>query len=84
MAQRVGKIGHVEIIIGLRQAQRELTLQSSDDPAQVKASVAAALEQDSGLIDLTDQQNNNYLIPVRAVTYVQIGSAGSRRVGFGS
>ena len=74
----------MEIIIGLRQAQRELTLQSSDDPAQVKATIATALEQDTGLIDLTDQQDNNYLIPVRAVTYVQIGSSGSRRVGFGS
>ena len=79
-----GKIGHVEIMIGLRQAQRELTLQSSDDPAQVKATLATALEQDNGLVDLTDQQDNNYLIPVRAITYIQIGSPGSRRVGFGS
>ncbi|MCL1897320.1 MAG: DUF3107 domain-containing protein [Micrococcales bacterium] len=74
----------MEIIFGLRQAPRELTLQSGDDPIQTKATIASALQQTSGLIDLTDQSGSTYLIPVQAVTYVQIGSDKARRVGFGS
>ena len=74
----------MEIIFGLRQAPRELSLQSSDDPIQTKASLVSALGQESGLIDITDQNGTTYLIPVRAVSYVQIGSDKARRVGFGS
>lgn len=74
----------MEIIFGLRQAPRELALHSNEDPTKVKAAIATALEQRKGVIDLTDGQGNDYLIPVKAITYVQIGAAGSRRVGFGS
>ena len=80
----MSKISRVEIIFGLRQAPRELSVHSNDDPMQVKTSIAAALEQGTGLIDLTDQQGNIHLIPVKAITYVQIGSTGTRRVGFSS
>jgi len=74
----------MEIIFGLRQAPRELNLHSKDDPAQTKAAIAAALEQGSGLIDLTDHNGKTYLIPVPMVAYVQIGSDQTSRVGFGS
>ncbi|MCL2803287.1 MAG: DUF3107 domain-containing protein [Micrococcales bacterium] len=74
----------MEITIGLRQAQRELTIKSPPDQDQIRAKVATAIEQGSGLLELADQNGDTHLIPVRAIAYVTIGNSAPRRVGFGS
>ncbi|MCL1898460.1 MAG: DUF3107 domain-containing protein [Micrococcales bacterium] len=74
----------MEIIFGMRQAPRELTIHLNEASDKTTTKITNALEQGSGLINLTDQNGDVYLIPVPAINYVQIGTTGTRRVGFGS
>jgi hypothetical protein len=74
----------VEIVIGLKDTPRELNIATDDDGAQVRAKVAAALESGAELLTLEDKNGKSFLIPTRAITYVEVGASEARRVGFGA
>jgi hypothetical protein len=79
----------VEITIGVRDIQRELSLEVDGDAdalaADVSAAIAKAADGDANaVLDLTDTKGNRVLVPAAALAYVQIGAQETRRVGFGT
>ncbi|MBX3194623.1 MAG: DUF3107 domain-containing protein [Microbacteriaceae bacterium] len=72
----------MDIRIGIANTPRELAFESSQTAAEVEKIVSAALESDAKLIRLTDDKDRVYLVPTAALTYLEVGSEESRRVGF--
>ncbi|MEZ5190903.1 MAG: DUF3107 domain-containing protein [Schumannella sp.] len=72
----------MDIRIGIANTPRELAFESSQTAAEVEKIVSVALESDAKLIRLTDDKDRVYLVPTAALTYLEVGSEESRRVGF--
>ena len=72
----------MEIRIGIVNSGRELNFETSTSADEVRAQVAAALEQGATHLSLTDVKGNAYLVPTANLAYVEIGTEESRRVGF--
>jgi Protein of unknown function (DUF3107) len=73
----------VEVKIGIAESPRELVLNSSQTPEEVEEHVRAALEKGSPVLDLTDERGRKVLVQTSKISYVDIGVADVRRVGFG-
>jgi hypothetical protein len=73
----------VEVKIGVSDSPRELLFSSNQTPAEVEELVTSALTADSGVLSLTDDKGRRFLVQTSKITYVEIGAADSRRVGFG-
>jgi len=74
----------VEVKIGVSHSPRDLVFNSSQTPAEVEELVTSALSQDdTGLLSLTDDKGRRILVQASKITFVEIGAADSRRVGFG-
>lgn len=73
----------VEIKIGVSDSPRELAFSSTQTPDAVEKLVAAALAGDSDVLSLTDDKGRRFLVQTSKISYVEIGVADSRRVGFG-
>jgi hypothetical protein len=71
----------VEVRIGIQDAVRELTLESTDTPDEVAKKVAAALKAD-GLLDLVDEKGHRIVVPASKLAYVEIAAPEARKVGF--
>jgi hypothetical protein len=71
----------VEVKIGVQFAPRELSLDSSQTPAEVEAAVAEAIAS-GGTLTLVDDRGRRVIIPVEKLAYVEIAEAASRPVGF--
>ncbi|MET0740886.1 MAG: DUF3107 domain-containing protein [Candidatus Nanopelagicales bacterium] len=74
----------MEVKIGVKGAARELVLESEQTPDDVVAAVKAALADDDGMLDLTDDHGRRVLVPTEKVAFVEIGSPERGRVGFGA
>lgn len=79
----------MEITIGVRDIQRELSLEVDGDADAIAADVSAAIGKAAAgdtdaVLDLTDTKGNRVLVPTAALAYVQIGAQETRRVGFGT
>ena len=74
----------MEIRIGVRDVAREVTLESSQTPEQVRATIAEAVSSGSPLVELEDEKGATVLVPTSALGYVEIGSPEKSRVGFGT
>jgi len=74
----------VEVKIGIQFAPRELTLESSQTPADIEKAVDEALRADIGVLSLVDEKGRRVLIPADKIAYVEIAEAETRRVGFGT
>lgn len=73
----------MEVKIGVAESPRELVVNSDQAPDEVESLVNAALEGDrTGVLALTDEKGRRYLLPASRVSYVEIGPADPRRVGF--
>lgn len=72
----------MEIKIGVRNAAREIVLESNGDANSVASAVESALEN-GGLLRLADSKGREVMVPVEALAYVETGSPEARRVGFG-
>lgn len=72
----------VDIRIGIANSPREISFESSQTAAEVSKAVSAALESDAKLVSLTDDKGKIYLVPTASLSYVEIGSEESRRIGF--
>ena len=72
----------MEISIGIRNVQRELTLDVDLTSEEVSEKVSAALENNT-VLSLTDSEGKVVFVPSAAIGYVQVNEAQTRRVGFG-
>jgi len=72
----------VDIRIGITNSPREINLDSAQSAAEVEKLVAAALENPTGYLKLSDAKGNLYIVPTATIGYVEVGSEESRRVGF--
>ncbi|MFC0314051.1 DUF3107 domain-containing protein [Gordonia phosphorivorans] len=74
----------VEVKIGIENTARELSLSSAEAADKVYAAVTAALAAADGVLELTDDKGVRILVPAGKISYVEVGSSESRRVGFGA
>ena len=72
----------MEVKIGVQQSHRELTLESTQSPAEVADAVAKALADPSGVLTLVDEKGRQVIVPAAKLAYVEIAEATQRRVGF--
>ncbi len=72
----------MEVKIGVQFAARELTLESTQTPAEVERAVTEALTGDSPVLSLVDDKGRRIVVPADKVAYVEIAEAELRRVGF--
>ncbi|NLW13622.1 MAG: DUF3107 domain-containing protein [Trueperella sp.] len=72
----------MEISIGIRNVQRELTLDVDMTADEVSEKVSAALANNT-VLSLKDTEGKVVIVPSEAIGYVQVNDAETRRVGFG-
>ena len=72
----------MEIKIGVVESPRELLVASDLSPDEVEALVADALHGKQPVLTLVDDKGRRYVIPSSRISYVEIGAADSRKVGF--
>lgn len=80
----------MEVRIGLVNTAREISLETSQTPAEIEKLVSDALASfwDKGensvptVLKLTDDKGKLYLVAAMNIAYVEIGSDKSRAVGF--
>jgi len=74
----------VEVKIGVSDSPRELVFTSSQTPSEIEELVTSALSKGSSdVLGLTDDKGRRFLVHTSKITYVEIGAADVRRVGFG-
>ncbi|AZS37201.1 DUF3107 domain-containing protein [Microbacterium sp. 1P10UB] len=72
----------MEIRIGIAQTGRELSFETNEAAADVKKSVADALDAAATHVSFTDAKGNSYIVPTAGLAYIEIGTEESRRIGF--
>ncbi|MGI9123394.1 MAG: DUF3107 domain-containing protein [Mycobacterium sp.] len=72
----------MEVKIGISDSPRELVFNSDQTPEQVEHLINNALSKDSEVLSLTDDKGRRFLVQTAKITYVEIGAADVRRVGF--
>lgn len=73
----------VDIKIGVQDTAREISLESTQSPDDVRALVEAALAS-GGVLALTDDRGRTVLVPGAKLAYVEIGPTAKGKVGFGA
>jgi hypothetical protein len=84
-SQPNGKGPDVEVKIGVSDSPREIVFNSAQTPGEVEDLVQAALAGagTSAVLALTDDKGKRILVQAGKISYVEIGAADVRRVGFG-
>ena len=72
----------MEIRIGIVNAPRELSFESTQTVDEIAEQAQASLTSGTGFLRLTDDKGKVYLVPVAGIAYIEIGSDESRRIGF--
>lgn len=72
----------MDIKIGFADSPRELVISSQASQEEIAARVSEALGNDSGVLDLSDEKGNRYLIRNSRIAYVEVGTQNTRTVGF--
>ena len=73
----------MEVKIGVQNANRELTIDTTLDADGVEKAVTEALKDD-GVLALTDAKGRRIVIPGEKLAYVDISTSVSGQVGFRS
>jgi hypothetical protein len=73
----------MEVKIGVQNASRELTIDTTLDADGVQDAVAAALA-DGGVLALTDAKGRRVVVPGDKLAYVDISTSVTGQVGFRS
>ena len=73
----------MEVKIGVQNASRELTIDTSLDADGVQEAVAEALK-DGGVLALTDAKGRRIVVPGEKLAYVDISTSVTGQVGFRS
>lgn len=74
----------MEVRIGVKNAPRELSIESAQTADEIQALVDAALTGASPSLTLIDEKGKRVLVASDKLAYVEIAEADSRRVGFGA
>ena len=61
------------------QPLQRLSAQSADD---VTKTVEKALDSEVSFVTFTDVKGNTYIVPTAGITFIEVGTEESRRVGF--
>lgn len=72
----------MDVRIGIKHSNRELSFDSAESAFDLEKKVAAAIESETKLISLSDSKGNLFLVPTKALAYIEIGAEEQRRVGF--
>lgn len=72
-----------KVRISITNVGSELSFECPLTPAEIKASVTAALSAQTPLT-LQDVQGHEIIVPADKIGYVEIGEPAERRVGFGA
>lgn len=72
----------MEIRIGIANTGRELSFETNEAAADVKKSIAGALDSGATHVTFSDSKGNSYIVPTAGLAYIEIGTEESRRVGF--
>lgn len=72
----------MDIRIGIAHSPRELSFESAQTAAEIEKIVSAALESEAKFIKLSDDKGKVYLVPTAALSYLEVGTEESRRIGF--
>lgn len=73
----------IEVKIGVQNSPREISVEVNQTPDEVQALVEGAVS-DGAVLHLTDVRGRQVLVPAASLSYVEIGPAQPRRVGFGA
>lgn len=72
----------MEIRIGIANTPRELSFESTQSADAVTTTIQRALESDESSVTFVDVKGNTYIVPTAGITFVEVGTEESRRVGF--
>ncbi len=72
----------MDIRIGIANSPREISFETTQTSAEVEKIVSAALDADAKFIKLSDDKGKLYIVPTASFSYLEVGTADSRRVGF--
>ncbi|MEY3586736.1 DUF3107 domain-containing protein [Aquiluna borgnonia] len=72
----------MEIRIGIRENQRDISFESNQTLAEVTKAVSEAFANKVDLLQFEDEKGKTILVPVSSVAYFEIGAEQNRRVGF--
>ena len=72
----------MDIRIGIANSPREISFESSQTSTQVEKVVADALDSDAKFVKLSDDKGKIYIVPTASLSYIEVGSEESRRIGF--
>lgn len=77
----------MDVRIGVVHAMKEIEIElpADTDPAQVRADVDAALDDEDNILWLTDRHGRQIAVPSRRIAYVEVGTQDhDRHIGFGA
>lgn len=72
----------MEIKIGVVESARELLVNSDLSPDEVEGLVADVFAGKQAVLTLVDDKGRRFVIPSSRISYVEIGAADTRKVGF--
>jgi len=72
----------VEIRIGIANSPREISFESDRSASQIEKIVSEALESEAKFLTLKDDKGSTYIVPTASLSFIEVGSEESRRVGF--
>ncbi|MFC5380641.1 DUF3107 domain-containing protein [Aquipuribacter nitratireducens] len=72
----------MQVKIGVRNAPREIVLETEKSPEEISKAVAAALS--GPVLELVDDKGRRVIVPTEALAYVETGATEVRSVGFGT
>ncbi len=76
----------MEVRIGVLHTAREIELDLGDegDADKLAKEIEVAIAGGEGMVWLTDRRGRRVGVPAQRLAYVEIGTSGDRRVGFGT
>lgn len=72
----------MEIRIGIRENQRDVSFESNQTVAEVTKKIDDAYASKAELLRFEDEKGKTIIVPVASVGYIEIGAEQNRRVGF--
>ncbi|MFE4950266.1 DUF3107 domain-containing protein [Leifsonia sp. NPDC056665] len=72
----------MEIRIGIVNAPRELSFESSQSPEELTEQIQGGISSGTGILKLADDKGRVYIVPTAGIAYVELGTEESRRIGF--
>lgn len=72
----------MEIRIGIRENQRDVSFESNQTVAEVTKKIDDAYASKAELLRFEDEKGKTIIVPVASVAYIEIGAEQNRRVGF--